>query len=33
MGGHERPCKFVSSLGTKGYGFPDRFHTVMDYGS
>ena len=33
MGGHERPCKLVSSLGTKGYGFHDRFHTVMDCGS
>ena len=25
MGGHERPCKLVPSLGTKGYGFHDRF--------
>ena len=28
MGGHERPCKLVPSLGTKGYdfmtGFTDR---------
>ena len=30
MGGHERPCKLVPSLGTKGYGFHDRF---SDYGS
>ena len=33
MGGHERPCKLVSSLGTKGYGFHDWFHIVMDCGS
>ena len=33
MGGHERSCKLVPNLGTKGYGFHDRFHTVTDYGS
>ena len=33
MGGHERPCKLVPSLGTKGYGFHDQFHIVMDCGS
>ena len=26
VGGHERPWKLVPSLGTKGYGFHDRFH-------
>ena len=33
MGGHERPCKLVPSLGNKGYGFHDGFHTVTDCGS
>ena len=33
MGGHERPCKLVPILGTKGYGIHDWFHTVMDCGS
>ena len=33
MGGHERPCKLVPSLGTKGYGFHDKFHIVIDCGS
>ena len=33
MGGNERPCKLVPSFGTKGYGFHDRFQTVMDYES
>ena len=25
MGGHERPCNLVPRLGTRGYGFHDRF--------
>ena len=29
MGGHERPCKLVRSLGTKGYGFHDRFSRIV----
>ena len=32
MGGHERPCKLVLSLGTKGYGFHDRFHGLYELG-
>ena len=28
MGGHERPCKLVPSLGTKGYGFMTGCTTV-----
>ena len=32
MGGHERPCKLVPSLGTKGYGFHDRFHILWELG-
>ena len=27
-----RPCNLVPRLGTKGYGFHDRLHTVMDCG-
>ena len=32
MGGHERPCKLVPRLGTKGYGFHDRFHGPWELG-
>ena len=31
MGGRERPCKLVPSLGTKGY-FHDRFHGLWELG-
>ena len=32
MGGHERLCKLVPSLGTKGYEFHDRFHGLWEFG-
>ena len=32
MGGHERPCKLVPSLGTKGYEFHDWFHGLWKLG-
>ena len=32
MGGHERLCKLVPSLGTKGYEFHDRFHGLWELG-
>ena len=32
MGGHERLCKFVPSLGTKGYGSHVRLHGLWELG-
>ena len=29
---YERPCKLVPNLGTKGYGFHDRFHGLWELG-
>ena len=32
MGGHERICKLVPSLGTNGYGFHDQLHRLWELG-